>query len=309
MTDVQEKPKTYLKYRGLIEQVERAFAKIAMNRFIITDPLAGILEKIYMYGPQFLEFITEPLEQRYGLAKNAVDTAVLSLGIAQAMKLADVEFTFTLLLGSLLHDTGMFCIPQSILTAKDWIKAEQQCILAHPIHGYNVLLKEFHYHNRIGLVALQHHEYWNGTGYPQGLSGTAITLESRIVALGDAFAAMTTPRSYRSSLTGHQAMNKLTGAMSPQFDPEILQIFTAFMGVYPRGSLVQLNTGAIARVIDQTALPLKPRIRLLTDAAGEVCTEEEELDLTEEPYLCITGEAEAQDLAEEEWFIDQGLLL
>ncbi|MDR2797531.1 MAG: HD domain-containing protein [Treponema sp.] len=304
MTDTKERSKTYLKYMGLIEQVERIFAKIAMNRFVVRDPFTGIIEKIYMDGPQFLEFITKPLGQEYGLAKNAVDTAVLSLGIAQAMKLIDIDFTFnTLLLGSLLHDVGMFCIPQDILTTKDLAKAEQRYILAHPIHGYNVILKELHYHNRIGLVALQHHEYWNGTGYPQGLSGTAITLESRIVAMGDAFAAMTSPRSYRPSMTGHQVMNKLMGTMSTQFDPKVLQVFVAFMGIYPRGSLVRLNTGAIGRVIDQTVIPLKPCIRILTDAAGEACTEEEELNLAEKSCLFITGEAEEKDMVQEEEFI------
>ena len=166
-----------------------------------------------------------------------------------------------------------------------------------------MILKELHYHNRIGLIALQHHEHWNGTGYPQGLSGTAITLESRIVALGTAFAAMITPRSYRPAMTGYQAMNKLMGAMRTQFDPDILQVFVALMGIYPRGSLVRLNTGAIARVIDQTDTPLKPRIRMLTYPSGEVYTKEEERNLTEEPRLCITGEAEDTDMVQEGAFI------
>jgi HD-GYP domain-containing protein (c-di-GMP phosphodiesterase class II) len=298
MIDDTEKMKTYLKYVDLIKRVESIFTKIAMNRFIVSDPFTSLAEKIYVEGAQFLEFITEHRGQEHGLAKNAVDTAVLSLGMAQAMGLAD--FTIgTLLLGSLLHDVGMFCIPQSILTTKDLAKTEQQCILAHPIHGYNVILKELRYHNRIGLVSLQHHEYWNGTGYPQGLSGTAITLESRIIAIGDAFAAMTSPRSYRPSMTGHQALNQLVGAMSIQFDPEILQAFVAFMGIYPRGSLVRLNTGAIGRVIDQTAIPLKPRIRILTYPSGEACTEEEELNLAEESYLFITGEAKDEDTVQE----------
>ncbi|MDR0722366.1 MAG: HD domain-containing protein [Treponema sp.] len=291
MIDTKERPKTYLQYRGLIERVERIFAEIAMNRCMVNDPFTSIAEKIYMDGPRFLECITAPRRQEPGLAKNAVDTAVISLGIAHAMGLADCTI-HTLLLGSLLHDVGMFSIPQSMLPTKDLVKTEQRCILAHPIHGYNVILKKLRYHNRIGLVALQHHEYWNGTGYPQGLSGTAITLESRIVALGAAFAAMTSPCSYRPSITGHQAMNKLTGALRTQFDPDMLQVFVGFMGIYPRGSLVRLNTGAIARVIEQTELPLKPRIRILADAAGEASTEEPELTLTEEPYLGIIGEAE-----------------
>jgi HD-GYP domain-containing protein (c-di-GMP phosphodiesterase class II) len=227
MGDTTEKMKTLLKYVEVIKRVEDVFAKIAMNRFIVKDSFTNIAEKIYLDGPQFLECITAHKGQEPGLAKNAVDTAVLALGIAQAMGLADFTIS-TLLLGSLLHDVGMFCIPQSILTTKDLVKAEQRSILAHPIHGYNVIVKELRYHKGIGLIALQHHEHWNGTGYPQGLSGTAITLESRIVALADAFAAMTSPRSYRPAMTSHQAMNQLMDVMNNQFDPNILQVFAAW---------------------------------------------------------------------------------
>jgi HD-GYP domain-containing protein (c-di-GMP phosphodiesterase class II) len=296
MLDTTEKMKTRLKYVELITRVEHVFAKIALNQFIVRDPFTNIAEKIYVHGSQFLEFITEHQGKEQGLAKNAVDTAVLSLGIAQALGLAD--FTMgTLLLGSLLHDVGMFCIPHSILTAKDLARPEQRCILAHPIHGYNVILKELRYPHEIGLIALQHHEHWDGTGYPQGLSETAITLESRIIAIGDAFTAMITPRSYRPSMTGHQAMNQL--ADTTQFDPEILQVFAAFMGIYPRGSLVRLNNGALARVMDQTDIPLKPRIRILTYPSGEPCTGEEDLDLREEPRLYITGEAEEKNMVQD----------
>ncbi|MDR3114431.1 MAG: hypothetical protein LBU25_02810, partial [Treponema sp.] len=70
--------------------------------FVANDPFATIIEKIYVHGPKFLEFITESRGQEYGLAKNAVDTAVLSLGIARAMKLADLDVTCNTLLIRLL---------------------------------------------------------------------------------------------------------------------------------------------------------------------------------------------------------------
>ncbi|MDR2393743.1 MAG: HD domain-containing protein, partial [Treponema sp.] len=88
---------------------------------------------------------------------------VESIFMKIAMDLADYTM-HTLLLGSLLHDVGMFCIPKTIFTTKDLVEVEQRYILAHPIHGYNVIVKELHYPNQIGLIALQHHEYWNGTG-------------------------------------------------------------------------------------------------------------------------------------------------
>jgi HD-GYP domain-containing protein (c-di-GMP phosphodiesterase class II) len=298
MTDIQKRLKTRLMYSRLIERVERVFERIAMDQFVVSEPFTAVLDKIYKNGPQLLGFITEPRKQEYSLARNAVDTAILSFGIAQSLELVDLSPSTitTLMLGALLHDVGMFCIPQSIFTTKDLAKNEQRCIFVHPIHGYNVIIRDLHYHNRIGLVALQHHEYWNGTGYPQGLSGTAITLESRIVAIGDAFAAMIAPRAYRASLTGHQAMNQLINRINIQFDPKLLNAFVSLMGSYPQGSLVRLNTGAIAQVIDQTTIPLKPRIRILTNKFGEPCIDEEEYNLTEKVRLFITGEAERKDV-------------
>jgi HD-GYP domain-containing protein (c-di-GMP phosphodiesterase class II) len=291
MSNDQEKRKIYLEYRGLIKRMEDVFSKIALDQFIVNDPFSSIIQKIDAEGPLFLEFIAGSPGQEQGLAKNAVDTAVLSACIARTMNLTD--FTIhTLLVGSLLHDVGMLCIPQKIRIAKDLVKAQQQCILAHPIHGYKVIVKEINYHPEIGLVALQHHEYWDGTGYPQGLSGTNVRLTSRIVCIGDAFAAMTSPRPYRAAMTAHQAMNHLMETMTSRFDPDIFKVFVSLMGRYPAGSLVRLNNGAIARVIEQTDEPLKPRIRMLTEASGESCSEETEVSLREEQGLGITGEAE-----------------
>ncbi|MDR1029292.1 MAG: HD-GYP domain-containing protein [Treponema sp.] len=292
MTDPQEEMKAYLEYTGLIKRVEEVFAKIAMNRFIVKDPFSGIAEKIYEDCFRLLKFIVRSPKQEHDLAKNAVDTALLSTCIAKAMGLVDSAIR-PLLLGSLVHDVGMLCIPQSILKTKALVKAEQQYIIAHPIHGYNVIVNELKYPNYIGLVALQHHEYWDGTGYPRGLSGTDISMTSRIIALGDVFAALTSPRSYRGAMTGHQAMNHLEHTMAGHFDPEIFQVFVSLMGRYPPGSVVRLNTGATALVIEQTDA-LQPRIRLLTDKSGEACGEEEELSLREESDLFITGEADVE---------------
>ncbi|MDR1029617.1 MAG: HD-GYP domain-containing protein [Treponema sp.] len=294
MTDPQGEMKIYLEYTGLIKRVEEVFAKIAMNRFIVKDPFSSIAEKIYEDGSRLLKFIVRSPRQEYDLAKNAVDTALLSTGIAKAMGLADFTIR-TLLVGSLVHDVGMFSIPQSILKKNNGlVKAEQRCIFAHPIHGYNIIVKELRYHNQIGFAALQHHEHWDSTGYPQGLSGTDMSITSRIIAIGDAFSAMTSPRSYRLAMTGHQAMNHLVHDMAGHFDPEIFQVFVSLMGKYPPGSLVRLNTGATALVIEQTDRALQPRIRILTDKSGEPCGEEEELNLIEKSDLFITGEAEVE---------------
>ncbi|MDR1955736.1 MAG: HD-GYP domain-containing protein [Treponema sp.] len=295
MVKINEQERVRTTYEGLVERVAGIFIKIVTNRFVPADPFRVIAEKIYDEAPHFLEFILETAGQQHGLAKNAVDTAILSACIAKTMGFTDFTIR-TVILGALVHDVGMLCIPQDILEIKKTLaKAEQQYIFVHPIHGYKVIVQEFRYPKEVGAVALQHHEYWDGTGYPQGLSGTTITTAARIIALGDVFSAMTAPRSYRVAMTGHQAMQQLVSGTTTHFDPEILKVFVSFVGMYPRGSLVRLNTGAIARVIDQTEIRFKPRIRMITEASGEPYAEVVEINLAENRDWFITGDISGTD--------------
>jgi hypothetical protein len=202
-------------------------------------------------------------------AKCAVNTAILSALIAEELSLSEQEIV-RVLIGALLHDAGMLKLPRDLLRKNGGLSdTEVGHIKTHPLYAYKLICNGLLYPEAVGLTALQHHERWDGEGYPQGLAGTAIETGARIVSVADAFEAMISEKPYRNSMIGYQAMRNLLADNRRRFDPDILKIFIKIMGIYPIGSLILLNNGAIAQVVElRQDTPLRPQIRILQDGSG-----------------------------------------
>ena len=124
----------------------------------------------------------------------------------------------------LMHDAGKIGIPDEILNKNAPLTQEERKIIEkHTLLGAN-MLKDFTSMPEIGDIALYHHERYDGTGYPEHLSGTAIPLAARVVCVADSFDAMTSDRCYHDRTTVEQAEAELTGKSGIQFDPEIVAI-------------------------------------------------------------------------------------
>jgi diguanylate cyclase (GGDEF)-like protein len=126
----------------------------------------------------------------------------------------------------LLHDIGKLGIPDSILSKPGALDdSEWGPIKSHPELGVEILKRVADLAKCLPAV-LHHHEYYNGNGYPAGLKGDNIPLEARILAVADAYDAITSPRPYHSQLTSQQALEELQRCAGTQFDPELVTIFT-----------------------------------------------------------------------------------
>jgi HD-GYP domain-containing protein (c-di-GMP phosphodiesterase class II) len=144
--------------------------------------------------------------------------------IAQEMNLPDTVVRY-IEYAALLHDIGKIGISDNILLKKGKLADdEQQIIRQHPIIGYKIILP-VKYLYPIAPLVLYHHERYDGSGYPEGLSGEEIPLGARIVAIIDAFDAMTSDRPYRKAPSVKTAINELKKGMGKQFDPRIVKIF------------------------------------------------------------------------------------
>ncbi|MBO8161440.1 MAG: transporter substrate-binding domain-containing protein [Thermosipho sp. (in: Bacteria)] len=126
---------------------------------------------------------------------------------------------------SLVHDIGKIFIPLEILNKPSKLtKEEFNLIKQHPIKAYEIL-KDLEYLENIPEIVKHHHERWDGKGYPDGLKGAEIPIESRIIAVADSFDAMTSDRPYRKALSNKDAIQELISRSGTQFDPEIVKIF------------------------------------------------------------------------------------
>jgi putative nucleotidyltransferase with HDIG domain len=148
--------------------------------------------------------------------------------MATAMKLSPehIQEVYT---AALLHDVGYIVIREPILAKAGNLSAQElDLIREHPVSGQSILA-QLHLSQNILRYVKYHHEFFNGRGYPDGISGDKIPLGARIVALAEAFDAMTSSRSYRKAFTMEQALEEIFLQADKQFDPGLVNLFVELM--------------------------------------------------------------------------------
>ena len=148
----------------------------------------------------------------------------LEIAAAAGMNLADTpEMEF----GFLLHDVGKVAVPDAILFKSGSLTPEEYALISkHPVTGWEIL-REIDFLGDAKLVVRHHHERWDGTGYPDGLSGESIPLAARVFAVADTLDALTTDRPYRPASDWSQSREAIRAAAGTQFDPGIVDVFDA----------------------------------------------------------------------------------
>lgn len=155
-----------------------------------------------------------------------------AIAIATKMQLASSEIE-TIKQAGQLHDIGKIGIPDYILTKPGKLNAQEwREVKLHPIRGEEIL-EPLNYLKKVIKIIKQHHEHYNGAGYPAGKKGTDIELGARIMTIADAFDAMTSERPYRKKLSVVSAIEELERNKGTQFDPEIVDVFISVLKKNP----------------------------------------------------------------------------
>jgi HD-GYP domain-containing protein (c-di-GMP phosphodiesterase class II) len=273
LSDVRHNSGPYRRYKSLIDKVNTLFSSLKAGDTLdmrSVDNLSVLLLQELRENPDsFIEFILGGEVSGHELAKSSVNTAILSALTAQELKLPNHKIN-NIVSGALLHDVGMLRLSKGITEKKGGLsEAELEQIKSHPLHTSKIVTKELFGPQEVNLIALQHHERWDGQGYPDKLSGESIDMGARIVSVADAFEAMVSKKSYRDSIIGYQAIKNLLSDNERRFDPAVIIAFTKIMGIYPIGSIVRLNNGSMARVVSlHSEAPMRPNVQLLTDTEG-----------------------------------------
>jgi putative nucleotidyltransferase with HDIG domain len=151
---------------------------------------------------------------------------VTAMAEALARRLGWQEERLALLrVGGPLHDIGKLGVSDHVLRKRGRLdRRELAEIREHPTLGAKILLRLTAFRGAIPYV-LYHHERWDGTGYPTGRSGEQIPVEARVLAIADAFDAMTSDRPYRRALSADEALAEVERCAGTQFDPELVEVF------------------------------------------------------------------------------------
>ncbi|WP_319477038.1 HD-GYP domain-containing protein [Marispirochaeta aestuarii] len=290
-------------YLAAIKQINVLFATMKQGRRVTTrefNKVAELLFQTVKRCPTEMTGITIRTDKNHqGLAVSSVNCAILALVTGINLKLDNTKL-HSLAVGALLHDIGMLKMPDAILNKTgDLHEAEYKTIYTHTVHSYNIITKELGYPEDIGLIALQHHERWDGKGYPHQISGEQIYILARVVSLVDSFEAMVRDKPYRDSMIGYSAMRQILNDNSRRFDSSIVKVFLKSMGIYPLGSVVILNDGSIGSVVrTHASVPLRPVVRILMDSDGKRYENDdgETIDLLETKTLFIVRAINPREL-------------
>ncbi len=279
-------------YLRAIDEYEHIASGVAtgeeLDRAKVDATVNLILEKVKGARNEMIQLILMGGRIERRIAAGVVNVTILASIMGTVLKFTSHRL-IQLATAALLHDTGMVKVPKAILGKKDRLTPEERNqINTHPIHSYKVITKDLKYPEEIGVIALQHHERWDGQGYPRKLHGEDINLAARILAVADAYVSMINNRPHRSATIGYSAMKNLLNDNGRHFDPKILKAFLESMGIYPIGSIVQLNNSAIGRVIQtHPEAPLRPAVELMIDEYGNKLGEREVVDLLTRKSLFI----------------------
>ncbi|HZE73229.1 MAG TPA: HD domain-containing phosphohydrolase [Pyrinomonadaceae bacterium] len=204
------------------QRYENHLEELVEQRTAELDRTLDSLEDAYR---STLRALTAALETRdsetHGHSERVVSYS-LRLGREYGLNSAQMK---SLEFGSLLHDIGKIGVPDSILrkpaklTEEEWVQMRE-----HPVHGQQIL-RGIEFLEGAARVVAQHHEKWDGSGYPLGLKAEDIDLNARIFAVADAFDAMTSDRVYRRGKSYEAASQELDDWAGRQFDPKVVEAF------------------------------------------------------------------------------------
>ena len=214
------------------------------------------------------------------LYSHSLGSAVWALVLGRHIGL-DREALRAVGLGAMLLDVGMTQFPSELLTKREKLTpAENKLMKRHVEVGLEIVEKGHSVDRRVLEMVAHHHERYNGTGYPHGVSGNAIPVYGRIAGLADCYDAMITERPYAASMSSLDAIQQLRHRADVDFQAEMVDQFMQAIGAFPTGTLVELNTGEVGVVVSQNRLRrLRPAVMMVLDANKQTRTDCPMVDL------------------------------
>lgn len=293
-----------------VKAIKETFTHIIHSNVVLSTEVTDLKRKLMIKGmqkylstlSQLSETIIADISSKKNLMINLVDiknidnhtyehslsVAILSLILGIELKLSNTHLR-ALFIGALLHDIGKAFIPAEITNKKDELTVEEfEVFKTHPTYGYNYIKENYSLDSNSKVTVLQHHENYDGSGYPRGTSGEHINRLARIVNITNTYDNLTSDSPSSKALAPNEAIEYIMGSAGRYFDFQMADTFVKKIVPYPPGTLVRLSNDLIGVVKEvHPNFPLRPTIQYIEIGTGRLY--EDLINLMYETNITILG--------------------
>ena len=242
--------------------------------------VAGIVDSMFSSPSALLPLAQMKNRDEYTF-QHSVSVAALAVAFGRVLEMPREEIQ-ELAMGGFLHDVGKAQVPGHILNKPAKLDDAEFVVMKNHAANTSVLLKEVEGLSEVAFnAAAQHHERFDGTGYPLRLKGDEISVHGQMLAIVDVYDAITSIRVYHKGMPPTEALRKLFEWSGAHFNPRLVQAFIKGIGIYPAGSLVRMESDKLG-IVREVAVDklLQPVVQMIYDCKKMCSLSPEVVDLS-----------------------------
>ncbi len=295
-----------LKAKHLVKKFSESLSRgqvVSINE--ITDLSGNVIDSVSRNKDAMLSLMAIRRMDEYTFT-HSVNVMIMMIAMGKQLEL-DEKQLMNMATGALLHDIGKLRLPQELINKKGTLTAEEmEQVRRHVEYGQEMIQSMANISIETTQVVTEHHERFDGSGYPKGLQGDEISMGGQMSSIIDVYDAITTERIYADGLDMVTGLRKIYEWSHFLFKDDLVESFIKTMGIYPVGTLVQLNNGLIGVVIEsgrQNAL--RPTVRIIYDSRRKIHLPPRDINLSDQANLLQIISSESP----EKWGLNPGVFI
>ncbi len=273
----QELPTAIDAYKKTRDQVDTILTSLRMGYDLDAVKIKSLVKECVqsvIRNTGALSWLTQIRNRDDYTAEHSLRVAIMSIAFGKELELLEGELENLGVCG-LLHDVGKVKVPLEVLNKEGRLTAEEfKLMKQHPSDGMKLLQSKRDVFAGAVDVAYSHHERVDGKGYPRGITSEKIPYFAKVVAITDAYDAITSNRCYRNGSSSLEALRIIYDDRGLHFERELAERFVKFIGIYPPGHIAELNTGHVGIILSSPQdHKLRPKILIVRSPDKRPSTE------------------------------------